>query len=111
MQPLGASEDDVQRVLSTLRGGGRDARVAIMFSGRSCRACAAVKAGLRAGALGRTGTVFEASVDENADLADAYRVRQTPTLVVLSPTKELGRVTATTPEPFNDLLARHAAAT
>jgi len=107
MQSIGSSDDDAARLVSALRGGGKRARVAIYFSGQGCPACATVEAGLRPELLGSTGTVFKASVHENGDLADVYRVSQTPTMILLSPERELGRVTATTPDAFNRLLAGH----
>ena len=101
MQRLGGSEADVQRVLDTLSSG---KRVAILFSGPGCRACGDVKRELRPDYLGPSGTVFEASVDENQDLAEAYRVSQTPTLVILSPTAEIARVTSAKPADLNAAL-------
>lgn len=103
MQKLGSSSHDVDRITDAIS---RNGRVAIFFSGPSCRACQTVKRGLDARLIGGGSnyTVFEADVTENADLADAYRVTSTPTMVGLSSRGEIGRATGSSAEPFNKLL-------
>jgi len=110
MQPLGSSQDDIRRMLDTLRTGGRHARVGILFSGPGCRACRVVKSGLDAARLGAGSVVYEADVITNADLADAYGVASTPTMIVLDGTSVRGRCTGVDPSVFNDLLSQHARA-
>jgi hypothetical protein len=100
LQVISGDANGVQRVVSALES---YAAVAILFSGPGCRACGAVKSGLRPDLL-RNGIVFDADVNRNADLADAYSISATPTMVLLSPSQELGRVRSATPDEFNALL-------
>lgn len=100
MQSLGSSSDDIARVQSALEHG----PVAILFSGPGCKHCATVKRELQPAAL-RGGTVFEASVSTNEDLALSYGVSSVPTMVLLSGGRVRNRVTSVRANDFNRALA------
>jgi len=100
LNAISSDASGVERVLAAID---RHDKVAILFSGPGCRSCSVVKRGLRL-----NGVVFEADVVQNADLADAYSISRTPTLVLLNRDGVVDRLTSSDPDEMNRLCRRNA---